>query len=244
MLALVLLLAPSADPPKRDWEPVELTGTVSDWWYNRNWRSYYWREDFTFMLKDDKGTTWRIISREPTPNYEFRMGTTFTGLAVDWKKPPRVKVIGVKAVDRIPADFYDFKLDEKNLATALILRVETKPDEWKDYYVNNWFHKWGDKADKAIHGHYADKKAPYDIYGFVNGQAAPFDKKSQAILDKHKATYTTFHGVVKTAKDSPLGYEIELIDLIGKNTQTGGHTVLFGDAKTIPRLDNKNPPKK
>ena len=248
MLALLLLAAPAlpaADPPKRDWEPVELTGTVSEWWYSRNWRVYYWREDFTFLLKEDgTGKTWRIISREPTPNYDFRMGTTYTGLEVDWKKSPRVRVIGVKAIDRIPADFYDFKLDEPNLATALILRVEAKPNEWKDYYVNNWFHKWGDKADKVMHGHYADKKAPYDIYGFVNGQAAPFDKKSQEILEKHKATYTTFHGLVKTAKDSPFGYEIELLDLIGKDVKTGGHTILFGDAKTIPRLDNKNPPKK
>ena len=81
LLLLALLVPPAptvaAQAPKRDWEPVELTGTVTDWWYNRNWRSYYWREDFTFMLKED-GTskTWRIISREPTPNYDYRMGTT------------------------------------------------------------------------------------------------------------------------------------------------------------------------
>ena len=30
---------------------------------------------------------------------------------VDWKARPRVKVIGVKAVDRIPAEFYHFKLE-------------------------------------------------------------------------------------------------------------------------------------
>jgi hypothetical protein len=247
MFALLLMAAPALPTaePKRDWEPVKLTGTVSEWWYDRNWRSYYWREDFTFLLKEaSTGKTWRIISREPTPNYDFRMGTTYTGLEVDWKKMPRVKVIGVKAVDRIPADFYDLKLDDANLATALVLSVETKPKEWKDYYVNNWFHKWGDKADKAIHTLYADKKAPYDIYGFVDGQAAPFSKASRAIIDQHKGKYTTFHGLVKSAKDTPFGYEIELIDLIGKDAKTGGHTILFGDAKTIPRLDNKNPPKK
>ena len=244
---LVFLTLPSlvtAEPPKRDWEPVELVGTATDWWYNRNWRSYYWREDFTFLLKDDAGKTWRIISREPTPNYDYRMGTTYTGLAVDWAKKPRVKVIGVKAVDRIPADFYDFKLDEPNLATALVLFAGTGPGEWKEFYVNNWFHKWGDRADKAIHAHYAGKKAPYDIYGFVDGQAAPFDKVSRATIEKFKGQYTTFHGLVKATKDDPFGYEIELIDLIGKNPKTGGHTVLFGDAKTIPLLDNKNPPKK
>src|SRR4051812_5562854 len=113
--------ATAADPPKRDWEPVELIGRASEYWYNRNWRSYYWREDFTFLLSDESGRTWRVISREPTPAYVFRMGTTYPDLKVDWKAKPRVKVIGVKAVDRIPADFYDFKLDDANLATALIV---------------------------------------------------------------------------------------------------------------------------
>lgn len=234
-----------AEPIKRDWEPVELTGQASDWWYDRNWRSYYWREDFTFLLKEEgTGKTWRIISREPTPNYVFRMGTTYTGLKVDWEKKPHVKVIGIKAIDRLPPDFYDLKLDEASLATALILQVETEPKVWKEFYVNNWFHKWGDKADKAIHAHYADRKAPYDMYGYVDGQAAPFDKKSREILAKFKGQYTTFHGLVKTAREDPFGFEIELIDLIGKDAKTGGHTILFGDAKTIPLLDSKPPAKK
>lgn len=236
----------SAQAPKRDWDPVELTGTVSDWWYSRNWRSYYWREDFTFLLKEDAtGKTWRIISREPTPNYGYRMGTTYTGLSVDWKAKPRVKIIGVRALDRIPEDFYDFKLNEPNLATALVLFVETEPKVWKEFYVNNWFHKWGDRTDKALHAFYADKKTPYDIYGFWSGQAAPFDKKSQAIIDQNKERLpSTFHGRIKSTKDNAFGYEIELIDLIGKNVKTGGHVVLFGDAKTIPLLDGNGPEKK
>lgn len=32
--------------------PVEFVGTVTDWWFNRNWSSYYWREDFMFVLKE------------------------------------------------------------------------------------------------------------------------------------------------------------------------------------------------
>ena len=35
------------------------------------------------MLTEPGGQkSWRIISREPTPAYGFRMGTTFTGLKV------------------------------------------------------------------------------------------------------------------------------------------------------------------
>jgi hypothetical protein len=248
-LALFLLLALSASapagPPQRDWEPVELIGRATEYWFSRNWRDYYWREDFTFLLTDKKsGKSWRIISREPTPAYDYRMGTTFTGLKVDWKAKPRVKVIGVKAVDRIPADFYDFKLKEANLATALIVFVETAPDVWKEFYVNNWFHKWGARADKFVHAVYAGKPRPYEIYGFVNGQAAPFDKKSQAIITKNKTNPSLmFHGRIHASKDNGFGYTIELIDLIGRNVRTGGSVVLYGDAKTIPLLDGRKPKK-
>src|SRR4051794_34436195 len=92
-LLILPLLAPAAraaEAPKGK-EPVELVGRASDYHYTRNWSSYYWREDFTFLLKEDgTGKTWRIISREPTPAYDWRMGTTFPGLAVDWKASPRV----------------------------------------------------------------------------------------------------------------------------------------------------------
>jgi hypothetical protein len=100
---------------------------------------------------------------------------------MDWKKKPRVKVVGVTGVDRLPAEFYKFKLDDPNLATALVVYIETRKGQFSEYYVNNWFHKWGPKADKAIHYLYAGKKAPYDIFGFINGQAAPFCKQSQAL---------------------------------------------------------------
>jgi hypothetical protein len=203
--ALSLLLLPLLPVLVHSAEPVELVGRASEYWFDRNWRSYYWREDFTFLLADEaSGRTWRIISREPTPAYIYRMGTTFTDLKVDWKARPRVKVVGVRGVDRLPAEFYTFKLDEAHLATALVVLVETTPGVWKEFFVNNWFHKWGDKADKAIHAWYADKPNSYDIYGFVKGQAAPFDKKSQAILDKNKDNPSMmFHGRVRTSKDTP-----------------------------------------
>lgn len=232
-------------PKPRDWEAVELVGHASEHWYSRNWRSYYWREDFTFMFKEE-GTdkTWRIISREPTPAYGYRMGTTYPKLDVDWKKGPRVKVVAVKAIDRIPEDFYDFKLKEPNLATALIVYVETEPKVWKEYFVNNWFHQWGARADKRIYGYYADKKPPYQIYGYARSQVAPFDAKSKAIIDSHKENPSLmFHGRVKTSKEDDFGYVIELIDLIGRDVKSGGHTLLHGDGKTIPLLDNRKPEK-
>jgi hypothetical protein len=219
-------------------EPVELVGKATDFYFTRNWNSYYWREDFSFLLKDEKtGKSWRILSREPTPAYDWRMGTTFTGLEVDWKKQPRVKVVGVTGVDRLPATFYDFKLDEPNIATAHVVWVETAKDAWKLYNVNNWFHKWSEKADPFIYSIFADKNAPYDIYGFINGQSAPFNARSQELVEKHKGA-RMFHGVIRTAKERPFGYEIEVLHLVGPDK--GGNGVVFlGDPKTMPLLDRK-----
>lgn len=240
--AVLAAIALGTPPPERDWEAVELTGTVTDYWFTRNWRSRYWREDFTFVMTEASGKSWRIISREPTPHYNWRMGTTYTGLKVDWDSKPRVKVLAVKALDRIPADFYDFKLQEENLATALIVSVEMGLNVWKEFYVNNWFHKWGDKADKLIYSHYADKTDHYRIFGFARAQAAPFDKPSQTIIGQHADQASmTFQGRVKATNENSFGYEIELIDLIGRDLKKGGAKVLYGDAKSIPLLDDRKP---
>ncbi len=236
ILALVFFFAPAAHTQNAV-KPVELVGTASDFYFTRNYNSYYWREDFTFLLKDEKsGKTWRILSREPTPAYDWRMGTTFTALKPDWKKEPRVKIVGVTGVDRLPAKFYDFKLDEPHLATAHLVWVEVGA-EWKLYNVNNWFHKWSPAADPVIYSHYADKGIPFDIYGFINGQSAPFSKKSRDLIEKHKSA-RMFHGLIRTAKDQKFGYEIELLHLVGPD-KGGNGVVFFGDPKTMPLLEKK-----
>src|SRR4029077_15409065 len=117
-------------------------------------------EDFAFLLRDDAGKTHRVLSREPTPWNDLRLGTTYTGLKVDWAAKPRVRVVSVGGIDRIPVEFYGLKLDPMKTMTAFIVRVQTgKPDEktgWRDYYVNNWFHHWGDDADRKVLAHYAN----------------------------------------------------------------------------------------
>lgn len=233
-------------------EPIELIGKATDFHFTRNWNSYYWREDFTFLLKDEStGKTWRILSREPTPAYDWRMGTTFTGLKPDWTKQPRVKIVGVTGIDRLPATFYDFKLNEPNIATAHLVwtflpsasesgaggKVREQKAEWKLYNLNNWFHKWSDKADPVIYAHYADKQAPHDIYGFIHGQSAPFSKKAQALIEKNK-TARMFHGIIRTAKDVPFGYEIDVLHLVGPD-KGGNGVVFYGDPKTLVGLDKK-----
>jgi hypothetical protein len=245
-LAGLLLLPPihaAAQAPNLD--PVELVGRAHDYRHYRPYLTYYRSDDFTFLL-DEEGTgkTWRIISREPTPAYEWRMGPTYTGLKVNWAAKPRVKMVGVRGVDRIPATFHDLKLDVPDLATVLLVFVEGQPGEWKEYYVNNWFHRWGAKADPLVHRWFADKGDLYRIYGFARGQAAPFDAKSQAILERHKDNPSLmFHGRVRTAKDQPFGYELELLTLIGREVKSGGATVLFGDGRSIPPLDTRKPAK-
>ncbi|MFO0969163.1 MAG: hypothetical protein U0793_26715 [Gemmataceae bacterium] len=241
LLAVVLLpsVALAGPTKERDWEAVEATGALSDYWYKRYYRAYYWAEDFTFLFKDDAGKTWRVISREPTPAYEWRMGPTYLERKT-WKDGTRVKLVGVKAIDRIPVEFPEHKLDEKNIVTALLLWVEKAPGEWRQVYVNNWFHIWGPRADRKIYAYYADKGPPYHLFGFARAQAAPFDARGRDVIARNKDNPSLmFQGRVKTAKGTDFGYEIELIDLIGRNVKSGGSTLLFGDAKTIPRLEGK-----
>ncbi len=218
-------------------QPVELIGKAIDFHFTRNWATYYWREDFTFLLKDEKtGKTWRILSREPTPAYDWRMGTTFTGLKPDWTKQPRVRIVGVTGIDRLPANFYDFKLDEPLIATAHLVWFDSAQDAWKLYNLNNWFHKWSAEADPVIYSHYADKQAPHDIYGFINGQAAPFSSRSQELIAQHKGA-RMFHGVIRAAKNT-FGYEIDVLHLVGPDK--GGNGVVFhGDPRTMTMLDRK-----
>ena len=97
---LAWLTSSPAEAPKRNYPYRELRGTVEEFTYHRQWRSYYWREDFTMLVKDEAGTVHRVISREPTPWTDRRLGTTYSGLKVDWKQKPRVHIIGVAAVDR------------------------------------------------------------------------------------------------------------------------------------------------
>jgi hypothetical protein len=165
----------------------EIKGTVEEFTYHRDWSSYYWREDFTMLVKDDAGKVHRVISREPTPWTDRRLGTTFPGLKVDWQSKPRVHLIGVGGIDRQPEKFYDLKLDPEKTVTAFIVRVEAKEKAmWKDYYINNWFHHWGPEADKKMLAHYANDNPHYTVYGyFDNSIAAPFDSAGQELLEKY-----------------------------------------------------------
>ncbi len=241
-LCCFLLLTGSAlaqVPKERNFPYRELEGVVEEFHFTRNWRSYYWREDFTLLVRDDKGTLHRVISREPTPWAGYRFGTTCTGLAVDWTGKPRVKFVGVQAIDRQPAEFYDLKLDPAATITAFIVRVQVS-GEWKDFYVNNWFHKWGGDTDRKVLPHYANNLPAYTIYGYLNGAFAPFDAEGKKLL----ATYPDsiiYHGRIVPAKND-IGYEIHLLHLTGRDRKTAGYKVFHGDPATLTHLDGKAPP--
>jgi hypothetical protein len=228
----------------------ELEGTVEEFKYYREWRSYYWREDFTMLVRDAAGKVHRVISREPTPWTDLRLGTTYPGLTVDWSKHPRVKIVGVQAIDRIPVEFYELKLDPQATITAFIARVDVsgkadgKP-EWKDYFVNNWFHKWGADTDKKILAHYATDDPNYTVYGYLGGIAAPFDAEGKALVDKNVAEYpgTIYHGRIVKA-DNDVGYAVHVLHLMGRSKKTADYNVYYGDPKQIVKLDQKAPPKK
>jgi hypothetical protein len=244
IVSLVLLSsAVPAEPPRRNFPFRELEGIVEEFRYIRDWRSYYWRDDFTLLLRDDAGKLHRVISREPTPWNNLRLGTTYTGLPVDWPGRPRVRVIGVGAVDRIPVEFYDLKLDDR-VVTAFILRVQTPgTKEWRDFYVNNWFHDWGPETDRKIQPFYANKDPNYVIYGYANGAPIPFDEEGRKLLAKYEPDYggIIYQGRVVPAQNEG-GHAIQVIRLLGRHKRSADYGVFHGDPKGLITLDGKAPP--
>src|SRR5262245_38844722 len=124
--ALALLEPAATAQAPRNYPYREFEGVAEDFQYTRNWRSYYWREDCTLLAGDDAGKLHSIIGPEPPPRSGHRFGPPYTGLKFDWKSKPRVRIIGVQAIDRQPEEYYDVKLDPKATFTAFILRVQTK----------------------------------------------------------------------------------------------------------------------
>ena len=232
--ALSVTTAAWAQTP-RNYSYIELHGKVEQFHFTRNWRSYYWRQDFTLVVRDDAGKAHRVISREPTPWAGYRLGTTYTGLAVDWIRQPRVQIIGVQAIDRQPEEYYDLKLDPKNTVTAFIMRVEGK-----DFYVNNWFHKWGDDTDKKMLKHYANDSPHYTVFGYLGGIAAPIDAEGKKLLDKYPDT-SIYHGRVVPTKNE-VGYELRILHLLGRDKKTAKYEIFHGNPQEVEKLDGTPPP--
>lgn len=232
----------------RNYPYFELEGTAEDYRFIRDWRHYYWRDDFTMLVRDDAGKVHRVISREPTPWSGYRLGTTYPALTVDWTKKPRVRLIGVKAVDRVPLDFYDVKLDPDNTMTAFIGRVQTGQEGgkpvWRDFYVNNWFHRWGPETDRKMLPHYANDDPNYTVYGYLNGIGAPFDEESKKLLEKCAQTHGSliYHGRVVKA-DNEVGYAVRFLHLLGRNKKNLTYEACHGDPQDLVKLDGKPPVK-
>ncbi len=238
IIALTLVSAVHAQTP-RNYPFAELEGKVEEFRFIRNWRSYYWRQDCTMLVRDDAGKVHRVISREPTPWAGHRLGTTYTGLAVDWTKQPRVKIIGVRAIDRQPEEFYDVKLDPQSTVTAFILRTLDR-DKWHDFYVNNWFHQWNPETDKKMLQHYANDSPHYTVYGYFGGIVAPFDTEGKTLLAKHPDA-NIYHARVVPSKNE-IGYELRVLHLLGRDKKTARYEIMYGNPQEVVRLEGTSPP--
>jgi hypothetical protein len=194
------------------------------------------------MLRDDAGKLHRIISREPTPWNDLRLGTTFPVTEVDWSKKPRVEVIGVSGVDRIPLEFYDLKL-EGEITTAFLVRLlGDGKEKARDYYVNNWFHKWGEDADRRIPAQYARTEPQYSIYGYLSDHVTPFDAASGELIAKLTPEYSgvIYHARVEKAENK-FGYALRLLHLLGRHKQSLEYRVFHGDPEQLIKLDGRKP---
>lgn len=238
MTAALLAVLSAAIQEKPDLPYVELEGTVEEFRSFREWRSYYWREDFTLVLRDDARKAHRVISREPTPWNDLRLGTTYTGVRIDPARRPRARIIGVRGVDRTPAEFYGLRLDERAV-TAFIVRLRGDDGAWKDFYINNWLHRWGADADRKVLAHYATEDPNYTVYGYAGGIAAPFDAEGKALLEKH-SDYggVIYHARVVKAGD---GFELRALHLMGRHKTTLRYEVFHGDPAGLVRLDARKP---
>ncbi|HKI34090.1 MAG TPA: PQQ-binding-like beta-propeller repeat protein [Gemmataceae bacterium] len=239
---------PAADPTttveKLNLGPTRLyvhwTGKAKDFRFFRQNAGYYVAEDFSFTFASDDHGDWPLISREPTPFETWRFGTTYTGLDVDWSKQPRVRVLGVKTIDRLPAKFQDYKLDADRIITALIVEVE-RDGRWVPWYVNNWFHKWGTPADAAlIVSHYVDRPSPtFDVYGFKGDITADLTEKSKKLVEKYP-NWRAYHGRVVKDAGGKHGWGLELIHVFVKNDKSGGHDAV-PDEKGLVLLTQEAP---
>ncbi|MCS7167630.1 MAG: PQQ-binding-like beta-propeller repeat protein [Gemmatales bacterium] len=175
---------------------VYCVGEIRDFRLFRYWRDRYTCDDFAFHLQSKEHGDWLVISREPTPWYSWRLGPTYTeavsGTLLSSK--PRVRIVGLKnTVDRLPPVFQKLVLDLQRTMTALIVEVWVEKEgkgQWIPWYINNWFHSWGDAADNSwIARHYVGKPAPWYLL-FSNDALqqiahAGLTERSQAILAKY-----------------------------------------------------------
>jgi outer membrane protein assembly factor BamB len=219
------------------------TGKARDFRFVRRDAGYYTAEDFSFNLDSDGHGAWLVISREPTPFETWRFGTTYTGLAVDWKANPKVRVLAVKAIDRQPATFLDYKLDPQKTLTALIVEV-WQDGRWRPWYVNNWFHRWGTPADSAlILSHYVGRPTPtFDLYGYKSDLPAELNERSRKLVTKHPE-WRAYHGRVVADPKGKNGWSIDLLHVFVLDKATGGHKVVFGDPKELVPLSRPAPVK-
>lgn len=218
---------------------VEWTGKAHGMTYLRRNAVYYTADDFSFALDAGANGKWQVISREPTPFETWRMGPTYSGLKMDWSKDPEVRVVALKGVDRIPAEFPGLKLEPEKTLTVLLLFVRDG-GAWKPWYVNNWFHRWSTpEEDARIAGHYLGGGALYDAYGFRDDLVAELTPKSREVSAKFP-NWRCYHGRLVKA-DTPKGYALELLHLFARNPNSGGYDCVFGDPKELVPLSRLSP---
>lgn len=237
--APALLVAARGEQPEFTGQRVvQWVGRATGLRYTQRNAGYYTADEFAFIFSSPRNGRWQVISREPTPFEMWRFGTTFTGLKVDWNAGPEVRLTGVKGVDRIPASYPGLTLDAEKTITALILEVRVGED-WRPWYVNNWFHKWSTPEDDArIAAEYAGKSDPYEVYGFRDDAPAELTAASRAVVERFP-TWRAYHGVLVRDPTAKGGIALEIRHLFAKDPKTGGNACVYGDPKALIPLSRQ-----
>ncbi|GEM_PF-3375171 len=218
--------------------------------------------DFCFQFQPDgENREWFVISRGSTPFEVLRLGPTY--VRVDHKSLAdgcRIRLLGVRAVDRIPATFHKKVLPPEGTITALLITEPHRNDgeAGKPLYVNNWFHPWRkDKNGKYIEGimdrpvtrSYVDQKNSFWVSGWLPANTSSPDRARRLVEVRHlledSAIKTiaaepfkkgVYRGYLVSDKSRSLGYRLKLTQFWRHVSQTGGYELIIGNDRGIERL--------
>jgi len=164
-------------------EETPLPGPYVDWVgrvQNFRWRYGRWKPDkestisyrmtdFAFEIHpENDATPWAVLSKPMVPLEPFMFGPTYTGLLFPSGSKSKVRIIGVRGIDRPHERFYDIRIGDRNRVVTALIIASLIRGRWKPIYVNNWFTSWRleipGAGDPAIAGYFADKRRPFDVY--------------------------------------------------------------------------------
>jgi hypothetical protein len=215
--------------------------------------------DFCFRFTPDaKQRQWLVISRFSTPFLKFRLGPTYLEFTKDnLADGTRVRVVGVRKVDRMPEAFHGRPLPADATVTALIVAV-IRDGTQTPVYVNNWFHPWREGMegilDPAIAKHYVDREGPFWVCGWLPVDRSPevppkkrlepvrelLDGRLLHELEQKRFDKAVYKGFLVKSQEGHLGYKLKA-EQLWVHVGGGDYELLVGAEQGLELLEPPGP---